>query len=169
MLDIADLHHNPEMPHWGPYGQIRVRHGKALRGSPKRQRSVLSLPEFQWAIDGLRQWAEEIRPLFGPETNALWITERKSRLSLRAANERFTSIKKHAGLDEALTPHSLRHSYVTHLVEHGYAEPFIQEQVGHSYASTTAIYTSVSNDYKNRILRRAYARALGTDRTKDET
>lgn len=167
MLDLADLHHNPEVPQWGHYGQIRVRFGKALKGSPKRQRSVLSLPEFEWAIEGLRQWTEEIRPLLEPESTALWITERRSRLSNRAVNERFTNIKRQAGLDEALTPHSLRHSYVTHLVEHGYAEHFIQDQVGHNYASTTAIYTSVSNEYKNRILRKAYARALGIDELKD--
>src|SRR5699024_4749467 len=84
-----------------------------------------------------------------------------------AVNERFANIKRQAGLEEALTPHSLRHSYVTHLVEHGYAEHFIQEQVGHSYASTTVIYTSVSYDYKNRILRKAYAQAVGIDDTKE--
>lgn len=167
MLDTTDLHHNPEIPQWENYGQLRIRHGKALKGSPKRQRTVLSLPEFDWAIQGLQQWTEEIRPLLNPNSNALWITERKSRLSARAVNERFANIKRQAGLEEALTPHSLRHSYVTHLVEHGYAEHFIQEQVGHSYASTTAIYTSVSNDYKNRILRKAYAQAFGIDDTKE--
>jgi site-specific recombinase XerD len=49
----------------------------------------------------------------------------------------------------------LRHSYVTHLVEFDYPERFVQEQVGHSYASTTAIYTGVSDDYRNRLLQRS--------------
>ena len=54
--------------------------------------------------------------------------------------------------------HCLRHSYVTHLVEYGYPERFVQEQVGHAYASTTAIYASVSNDFKNKTLQAALSR-----------
>lgn len=46
------------------------------------------------------------------------------------------------------------HSYVTHLVEFGYPERFVQDQVGHAYASTTAIYTGVSDEYRNRLLQR---------------
>ena len=47
---------------------------------------------------------------------------------------------------------------MTHLVEFGYPERFVTEQVGHTAASTTAIYTSVSNDFKNQALRQAMAR-----------
>jgi site-specific recombinase XerD len=47
---------------------------------------------------------------------------------------------------------------VTHLVEFGYPERFVTEQVGHAWASTTAIYTSVSNDFKNQALKKALAR-----------
>ena len=54
--------------------------------------------------------------------------------------------------------HCLRHSYITHLVEFGYAERFIQDQVGHAYASTTAIYTSVSDDYRSVVLADAISR-----------
>lgn len=60
-----------------------------------------------------------------------------------------------AGIDPTLDLHSLRHSYVTHLVEFDYPERFIQEQVGHSYSSTTAIYVGVSNEYRNRLLTQA--------------
>jgi site-specific recombinase XerD len=41
---------------------------------------------------------------------------------------------------------------VTHLLEFGYADRFVQEQVGHMHASTTSIYASVSSDFKNRVL-----------------
>jgi site-specific recombinase XerD len=64
------------------------------------------------------------------------------------------------GLPAELTPHCLRHSYVSHLVEDGVDPLFVQQQVGHSWASTTALYTSVSNDYKNTVLRKALARAF---------
>ncbi len=47
---------------------------------------------------------------------------------------------------------------MTHLVEFGYPERFVTEQVGHAWASTTAIYTSVSNDFKNHALKKALAR-----------
>ena len=67
-------------------------------------------------------------------------------------------LRDEAGLDPALTLHCLRHSYVTHLIEFGYPERFVSEQVGHAYASTTAIYASVSNDFKHKTLRAALAR-----------
>ncbi|MEU9416071.1 tyrosine-type recombinase/integrase [Streptomyces sp. NPDC048272] len=46
-----------------------------------------------------------------------------------------------------------RHSYVTHLIEDGADETFVQKQVGHLYKSTTAIYTSVSGDFMNTMMR----------------
>jgi integrase/recombinase XerC len=55
----------------------------------------------------------------------------------------------------------LRHSYVTHLIEDGFPERFITDQVGHAYAATTAIYTGVSDDYKNRVLAKALAGGFG--------
>ena len=57
----------------------------------------------------------------------------------------------------------LRHSYVSHLVEDGVDPLFVHQQVGHSWASTTAIYTTVGADAKNQMLRSALARAFGTD------
>ena len=70
-------------------------------------------------------------------------------------NSAFASAAKEAGLDTALSPHSLRHSYVTHLIEDGFDVLFVQQQVGHRHASTTAIYSSVSSDYRTRMLRSA--------------
>jgi integrase len=48
-----------------------------------------------------------------------------------------------------------RHTYITHLVEFDYPERFVSEQAGHRYASTTAIYTGVSDDYRSRLVRRS--------------
>jgi len=56
-----------------------------------------------------------------------------------------------------------RHSYVSHLIEDGVDPLFVQQQVGHSWASTTAIYTTVGADAKNQMLRSALARAFPTD------
>lgn len=162
MLDIHDLRPNHLAPRWGEYGVVHVRNGKAKRGGAPRRRSVLALPEFDWAIHGLRYWVENVRPRFsiGDNVPALWVSERRARMGLRSIDDRFAMIRDAAGLDSELTLHSLRHSYVTHLIEHGYAERFVQEQVGHEYSSSTAIYTSVSDDFKNRHFAQAMARAF---------
>lgn len=119
-----------------------------------------------WAIEGLRQWVEEGRPLLRPGDHpALWVTERLTRVDVDYLDRRFASLRTEAGLDEALTLHCLRHSYVTHLIEHGYPERFVTEQVGHAFASTTAIYTSASNDFKNQALQHALARVCGKGST----
>lgn len=57
--------------------------------------------------------------------------------------------------------HSLRRSYVTHLFEfYGFEHTFVQQQVGHLHASTTSIYTAVSNDYQTRSLNRVLERTI---------
>lgn len=64
------------------------------------------------------------------------------------------------GLPAALTVHSERHAYVTHLTEDGVDRRFIQQQVGHECDSSTAVYTHVSDDFMNTALSRALAPAF---------
>ena len=90
------------------------------------------------------------------------MTERRQRVAVKTIDRRFSFLRQGAGLPAELTLHCLRHSYVTHLVEFGYPERFVTEQVGHSYASTTAIYTNVSNDFKTKTLKAALARVYDT-------
>jgi integrase/recombinase XerC len=163
-LDVADLRPNPHMHNWGTYGSVHVRYGKASAGSLPRRRTVLAVPEFDWAVDGLRQWVEQALPLYeAGGHSALWLTERRTRVKVRQIDDLFAVARAEIGLDEHLSLHCLRHSYVTHLIEHGYPERFVTEQVGHTYASTTAIYTSVSNDFKNKTLQAALARVYRGD------
>ncbi|MGH3198593.1 MAG: hypothetical protein ACRDNT_22345, partial [Streptosporangiaceae bacterium] len=65
-----------------------------------------------------------------------------------ARQNRYTNLLHTASADR-------RHSYITHLVEFDYPEKFVSMQAGHGYASTTAIYTGVSDDYRNRVIQRA--------------
>jgi integrase len=158
-LDVADLRPNPDMARWGTFGAIHVRFGKATAGSLPRRRTVLTVPDFEWIVESLRQWVEQARPLFGADSHpGLWLTERLTRVSPRYLDERFAHARTDIGLDGDLSLHCLRHSYVTHLIEFGYPERFVTEQVGHTYASTTAIYTSVGNDFKTKTLRAALRR-----------
>ena len=91
------------------------------------------------------------------------MTERRGRVSLRHVNARFARCRDGAGLPDELDLHCLRHSYITHLIEAGYPERFVTDQVGHAYAATTAIYTGVSDDYKNRVLTAALAGAFSSE------
>ena len=142
-LDLADLRHNPQVRQFGQYGAVFVRWGKSSNGSPPKRRTVLTVPEMDWVVPVVQQLIEEVRPLFSPGAHpALWVTERRGRLSRRAINEAFEEARDAAGLDPVLDLHCLRHSYITHLIEFGYPERFAQDQAGHSYASTTAIYTN---------------------------
>jgi site-specific recombinase XerD len=158
-LDLVDWGRNPAAPEFGRFGTCHVRHGKATRGSPPRRRNVASV--MGWAVEAVADYVENIRPLFGcPDHPALWVTERGGRIKPSEINARFVAYRDALGLAEALTPHSLRHSYVTHLTEDGADRRFIQEQVGHRCDTSTAIYTHVSSDFMNTALRKALGPAL---------
>src|SRR6516164_7151242 len=158
-LDVADWGRNPAAPEFGRYGMLHVRYGKAVRGQPPRRRNVPSV--MGWAVEAVADYTGNIRPKFGCEDHpALWVTERGGRVKPAEINARFTAYRDALGLPPALTPHSLRHSHVTHLTENGVDRRFIQEAVGHRCDTSTAIYTHVSGDFMNTALRKALAPAL---------
>jgi len=154
-LDLADLRRNPKAPQYGRYGALFVRWGKSSNGSPPKRRTVFTVPEMDWIVDVLDHYVTEVRPRFEVGNHpAIWVTERCGRLSKRSANEAFETAREAAGLPVELDLHSLRHSMITHLVEFDYPERFVQDQAGHATASSTAIYTGVSDEYRNQLLRR---------------
>ena len=159
MLDVIDFTRNAAAPKFGRYGACNVRYGKAVKGSPPRRRSVLTT--MAWAVDVLTEYVEDIRGLYAPgKRAALWPTERGGRISVASINIRFADYRRAAGLPSELHPHCLRHAYITHLIEDGFDPFFVQQQVGHAWGSTTALYTGVSSDFKNTMLCRALGPAL---------
>jgi integrase/recombinase XerC len=113
------------------------------------------LAVFGWTPDILDEWFTEVRPLFGADGNpAAWPSERGLRGGCQRLDSRFIAYRQALGLDDGLDFHSIRRSYVTHLIEGGWDPWFVQEQVGHEHASTTSIYTCVSSDFRTRTLRR---------------
>jgi len=155
MLDVADLGANPHAGEFGAFGVCHVRFGKALTGSLPKRRSVLTV--WGWVPQVLAQWIDEARPLMASagSSAALWPSERGPRIGLSALHKRFAEYRDALGLDEGLDFHSLRRSYVTHLIEGGWDPLFVQQQAGHEHASTTALYTCVSSDFRTRTLRQA--------------
>jgi integrase/recombinase XerC len=155
MLDVADFGPNPHAAEFGEFGVSHVRFGKALKGSPPKRRSVLTV--WDWVPPVLAQWVGEARPLMpsAGTSAALWPSERGPRIGSGALHKRFADYRDALGLDEGLDFHSLRRSYVTHLIEGGWDPLFARQQAGHEHASTTATCTCVSSDFRTRTLRRA--------------
>jgi site-specific recombinase XerD len=158
-LDLADWGRNPAAPEFDRFGMLHVRYGKAVRGQPPRRRNVPSV--MGWAVDAVADYVANIRPRFEVVDHpALWVTERGGRVKPAEINARFVAYRDALKLPKTLTPHSLRHSWVTHLTEDGVDRRFIQEAVGHRCDTSTAIYTHVSGDFMNTALRKALSPAL---------
>jgi site-specific recombinase XerD len=80
-----------------------------------------------WAVEAVADYVENVRPRFGcGDHPALWVTERGGRVKPSEINARFTAYRDALGLPRALTPHSTRHAYVSHLTEDGVDRRFIQ-------------------------------------------
>lgn len=104
-------------------------------------------PQGQKASRQVRQVKQQIRPLFRDRSG-----NRLSRLVVWQVVKRMA---KKAGVDKSLSPHTLRHSFATHLIENGADLRSVQELLGHANIVTTQLYTHVSRGH----LRKAYDNA----------
>ena len=109
-----------------------------------------------WLIRGRPAWAE-----IGNGEHALLLNTRGRRLSRQSAWAVIRRAGEAAGLDvEHLSPHSLRHSYATHLLDGGADVRVVQELLGHSSVTTTPIYTLVTADHLREVYRSSHPRAV---------
>lgn len=165
MLDVTDFGPNPHVSAYGRFGALTVRWAKGMAGTGPRRRTVLTSPHFDWVVALLQEWLSPTgRAQFATaeRSGALWPSERADRITMNGLGRSFARFRVMAGLPAELSLHALRHSYVTHLIEAGYDPLFVQQQVGHCYSSTTALYTSVSADYKQKVVQRMIANRLRT-------
>jgi integrase/recombinase XerC len=93
------------------------------------------------------------------ESEALFVSAQGRQLNGRTIQLALKRYLAAAGLDAKLTPHKLRHSFATHLLDHGADLRSVQELLGHSQLTTTQIYTSVSVERLKRVYDRAHPRA----------
>jgi len=96
------------------------------------------------------------------DADAVFVSARGRRLDRQAAWTIVHGAALRAGLAAKVSPHVLRHSCATHLLDHGADIRVVQELLGHASITTTQVYTKVSQEHLHRAYRAAHPRALAT-------
>jgi integrase/recombinase XerC len=141
-------------------GDIDLSEGVAVvRGKGRRERlALLGSP----AVEALGQWLVARDGILGPRgagVAALFLNKNGTRLSARSVGrllERYLAV---AGLDARTSPHTLRHSFATHLLDAGADIRSVQELLGHRSLGTTQIYTHVTTQRLRDSYHQAHPRA----------
>ena len=126
-----------------------------VRGKGGKERLV---PLGRFAQQALDQYLTRARPAFikNHREEALFLSEKQgNRLSRQSAWNIVSQAATRAGLEKVISPHALRHSFATHLIDGGADIRVVQELLGHASVTTTQIYTLVTIDK----LRESYASA----------
>ncbi len=139
-----------------------------VTGKGARERIV---PLGRCAAEALQRWlAPEGRGALEPDrwarrgdAEAVFLNQRGGRLSRQGL---WLVVRRHgdaAGIGSLLTPHVLRHSCATHMLDGGADIRFVQEMLGHASISTTQIYTRVSTERLRAVYRAAHPRAVAAN------
>ena len=115
-----------------------------LRGKGDKERLVPLGSYAGAALDAYRTRARPALAAAGRGTPALFLNQRGGRLTRQGVWGVLKSAAERAGLGAAISPHTLRHSFATHLLEGGADVRIVQELLGHASVTTTQIYTKVS-------------------------
>jgi integrase/recombinase XerC len=126
-----------------------------VRGKGRRERIC---PVGDMAADWLRRWLPLRQPR-SPREPAVFLNQRGSRLTSRSVGRLLEAHLLRAGLVDRASPHTLRHSFATHLLDRGADLRSIQELLGHRKLTTTQLYTSVTTDRLQSIYQEAHPRA----------
>ena len=129
-----------------------------VRGKGKKERLC---PIGGPALDALRRYLPFRRDMGGGRDNAspLFLNRFGERLTPRSFQRNLKDYLTEAGLPPDLTPHKLRHSFATHLLDAGADLRSVQELLGHKNLSTTQIYTHVSAERMKDVYRKAHPHA----------
>ena len=116
-----------------------------VRGKGNKERLV---PIGEEAIDWLQQYLKNARPamLSGKHSEALFVSRKAPSITRQAFWYRIKQYTQQADIRTHLSPHTLRHAFATHLVNHGADLRVVQMLLGHSDLSTTQIYTHVAKE-----------------------
>lgn len=137
--------------------------GAAVRlfGKGRKERAV---PVGRYAVEAVEAYLVRGRPALavgGRGTPALFLNTRGQRLSRQSAWAVLQAAAERAGLDAHVSPHTLRHSFATHLLAGGADVRVVQELLGHASVTTTQIYTQVTAQTLREVYSAAHPRARG--------
>jgi integrase/recombinase XerD len=135
-------------------------------GKGNKERLV---PVGEVALDWLGRYLDQVRPAWlvfaertgpvAPRGGPVFVTARGRRLGRQAAWTIVKRAARDAGLSDRVTPHTLRHSFATHLLEGGADLRIVQELLGHASISTTQLYTHLTGERIREVYARAHPRA----------
>ena len=135
-------------------------HDQVAKGVPLQGLFAEALGRF--ARDAVDDYLVRVRPVYsvrGKATPALFLGARGARLSRQSAWLVIRAAAERAELTASVSPHTLRHSFATHLLEGGADVRVVQELLGHSSVATTQIYTLVTADTLRDMYTTAHPRA----------
>ncbi|HEX2029506.1 MAG TPA: site-specific tyrosine recombinase XerD [Nitriliruptorales bacterium] len=133
-----------------------VERSVTVTGKGSKQRLV---PFGLAAARALDAWFVRGRPAIAPRSGAAFVNLRGGRLTRQGV---WKIVKRHAetaGLSQSVSPHTLRHSFATHLLDGGADVRAVQELLGHAHVTTTQIYTMVSRQRLREVYDQAHPRA----------
>lgn len=130
-----------------------------VRGKGKRERLVFFGQAASAALGGWLAARNELLSRLGKTADAVFLNKNGTRLTPRSVARIVTKYVRQAGLDPESSPHSLRHSFATHLLDRGADIRSVQELLGHRSLTTTQIYTHVTTGKLQDSYRKAHPRA----------
>jgi len=119
------------------------------------------IPIYRQAALVLKEYLTEARPhlVRNSEEKALFLNRRGERLTRQGLWQILKGHAKEAGLEAQVTPHTLRHSFATHMLSGGADLRSVQELLGHANISTTQVYTHLTTDHIRRAYEKSHPRA----------
>ena len=131
---------------------------RSLRAIGKGNKTRI-LPIGRKAVEALNSWLKQRVSMAKVEEDALFVSNRGSRISTRSVQERLNYWRKKQGLEQPIHPHKLRHSFASHLLESSGDLRAVQELLGHADISTTQIYTHLDFQHLAKVYDKAHPRA----------
>ncbi len=127
-------------------------------GKGRKERVI---PVAKDSADILRRYLEEVRPLLcdNPHLQNVFVSKRETALCRQRLWQIIKQHAKNAGIMKNVTPHTLRHSFASHLLQNGAPLRVIQEMLGHADIATTQIYTHVDPNRLKSIHQQFHPRA----------
>ena len=127
-------------------------------GKGGKERMTYLHPEATFA---LKSYLKKSRPKLGKpkKEKAIFLNRRGERLTRQWVWAIMKNSAKRANIDQKITPHVLRHSFATHLLQGGAPLRYVQELLGHASITTTQIYTHLTNDHLREEYEKAHPRS----------